>query len=62
MEEKKQGNKKGDKIRNFGRSSKSKFMSNNIQNKLIDTISKKFDQRGFDKGQRRMGFDVSKHE
>ena len=40
MEEKKKGSKKGDKIRRFGRGSKLTFMSNDIQNKLIDIISK----------------------
>ena len=40
MEEKKKGSKKVDKIRRFGRGSKLTFMNNNIQNKLIDIISK----------------------
>ena len=40
MAEKKKGSKKEDKIRRFGRGSKLTFMSNDIQNKLIDIISK----------------------
>ena len=40
MEEKKKGSKKEDKIRCFGRGSKLTFMSNDIQNKFIDIISK----------------------
>ena len=40
MEEKKKESKKGEKIRRFGRGSKLTFMSNDIQNKLIDIISK----------------------
>ena len=40
MEEKKKGSKKGDKICRFGRGSKPTFTSNDIQNKLIDIISK----------------------
>ena len=40
MEEKKAGSKKVDKIRRFGRGSKLTFMSRDIQNKLIDIISK----------------------
>ena len=41
MEEKKKGSKKGDKIRRFKRGSKLTFMSNDIQNKLIDIIISK---------------------
>ena len=40
MEEKKKAIKKGDKIHHFGRGSKLTFMSNDIQSKLIDIISK----------------------
>ena len=40
MEEKKKGSKKGDKTCRFGRGSKLTFMSNDIQNKLINIISK----------------------
>ena len=40
MEEKKKDSKKGGKIRRFGRGSKLTFMSNDIQNKLINIISK----------------------
>ena len=41
MEEKKKGSKKRDNnIRRFGRGSKLTFVSNDIQNKLIDIISK----------------------
>ena len=38
--EKKKGSKKGDKTCRFGRGSKLTFMSNDIQNKLINIISK----------------------
>ena len=41
MEEKKKGIKKGDKIRHFGRGSNLTFVSNNIQNKLIDITAVK---------------------
>ena len=40
MEEEKKESKKVDKIRSFGRGWKLTFMSNDIQNKLIDVISK----------------------
>ena len=40
MEEKKKGSKKGDKTHRFRRGSKLTFKSNDIQNKLIDLISK----------------------
>ena len=40
LEAKKKGNKKGDKAHRFGRGSKLTFLSNDIQNKLIDIISK----------------------
>ena len=40
MDEKKKESKKGDKICRFGRGSKLTFMSNDIQNKLVDIISK----------------------
>ena len=39
MGNKKKGSKKGDKIRRLGSGSKITFMSNDIQNKLIDIIS-----------------------
>lgn len=40
LEAKKKGKKKGDKARRFGRGSKLTFLSNDMQNKIIDVISK----------------------
>ena len=40
LEEKKEGSVKGSKSRKFGRGSKITFLSNDIQNKLVDIISK----------------------
>lgn len=40
FEAKKKGTKKGDKARRFGRGSKLTFLSNDMQNKLIEIISK----------------------
>ena len=40
LEEKKEGSVKGSKTRKFGRGSKTTFLSNDSQNKLVDIISK----------------------
>ena len=70
LEEKKDGSVKGSKSRKFGRGSKMTFLSNDIQNKLVDIISKEIVRKIVDLIKDSVAWaliadttpDVSKHE